>query len=165
MSMAHQSQFGKKCYFAIQASCFSLHFWMQDLRGPCMIWALFSSKEKPIPVFLSGEFHGQRSLVGNSPRVTKNQTQLSDSHTHTHTASISYILLLTCMPQDLCHHFSFQKTDIFTSLYKHFYFCLLHHQSFAILQYWIKSHLLRKILTDSSKQPSFYFTQSVSFKL
>ena len=58
-------------------------------------------------------------------RVIKSQTQLSDptytcalvhththTHTHTHIASVSYILLLTCMLQDLCHHFSFQKTDI-----------------------------------------------------
>ena len=57
-------------------------------------------------------------------RVTKSQTQLSDphihmcarahahTHTHTHTASVFYFLLLTCMPQDLCHHFRFQKTDI-----------------------------------------------------
>ena len=31
---------------------------------------------QPIPVFLSGESHGQRSLVGCSPWVTKSQTQL-----------------------------------------------------------------------------------------
>ena len=67
-----------------------------------MIWALFSSKEKPIPVFLSGEFHGQRSLVGNSPRVTKNQTQLSDSHTHTHTQPP----FLTFYSLPVCHRTS-----------------------------------------------------------
>ena len=34
-------------------------------------------KWQSIPVFLPGEFHGQRSLVGHSPWVTKSQTQLS----------------------------------------------------------------------------------------
>ena len=29
---------------------------------------------QPTPVFLPGESHGQRSLVGYSPWVTKNQT-------------------------------------------------------------------------------------------
>ena len=33
---------------------------------------------KPTPVFLPGEFHGWRSLVGYSPRVAKSWTRLSD---------------------------------------------------------------------------------------
>ena len=32
----------------------------------------------PSPVFFTGEFHGQRSLVGYSPWAAKSQTQLSD---------------------------------------------------------------------------------------
>ena len=36
------------------------------------------------PVFLSGEFHGQRSLTGYRPWGCKSQTRLSDKHTHTH---------------------------------------------------------------------------------
>ena len=32
----------------------------------------------PIPVFLPGESHGQRSLVGTVHGVAKSQTQLSD---------------------------------------------------------------------------------------
>ena len=32
----------------------------------------------PTPVFLPGEFHGQRSLVGYSPWVARSRTQLSD---------------------------------------------------------------------------------------
>ena len=36
----------------------------------------------PIPVFLPGESHGQRSLVGSVHGVAKSQTQLS-SHKHT----------------------------------------------------------------------------------
>ena len=34
----------------------------------------------PNPVFCSGEFHGQRSLVDYSPGVAKSWTQLSDFH-------------------------------------------------------------------------------------
>ena len=36
---------------------------------------------EPTPVFLLAESHGQRSLVGYSPRVTKSWTWLSDYHT------------------------------------------------------------------------------------
>ena len=36
------------------------------------------SKWQPTPVFLPGESHGRRSLVGYSPRVTKSRTRLSD---------------------------------------------------------------------------------------
>ena len=59
----------------------------------------WSRKWQPVPVFLPGKFHGQRSLVGYSPWVTKSQTQLSKSawahvraHTHTHTHSPSSIV-------------------------------------------------------------------------
>ena len=47
---------------------------------------IWRRKWQPIPVFLPGEFHGQRSLAGYTVHgVTKSQTQLSDYHTHTHT--------------------------------------------------------------------------------
>ena len=39
------------------------------------------------PVFLSGEFHGQRSLVGYSPwghKELDTTEQLTHTHTHTH---------------------------------------------------------------------------------
>ena len=35
-------------------------------------------KWQPTPVFLPGESHGQRSLVGYSPRIAKSRTRLSD---------------------------------------------------------------------------------------
>ena len=39
------------------------------------------------PIFLPGDFHGQRSLVGYSPWGCKESdtTELSPPHTHTHT--------------------------------------------------------------------------------
>ena len=33
---------------------------------------------QPTPVFMPGEYHGQKSLVGYSPWVTKSRTRLSD---------------------------------------------------------------------------------------
>ena len=44
---------------------------------------------QPTAVFLPGESHGQRSLVGYSPRVSKSRTLLKwlNTHTHTHTHS------------------------------------------------------------------------------
>ena len=45
---------------------------------------------QPTPVFLLGESHGQRSLQATVHRVTKSQTQLSDTHTHTHTHTLLF---------------------------------------------------------------------------
>ena len=43
-----------------------------------------SRKWQPTPVFLPGKFHGQRSLEGYSPWVSKSWTPLSNwAHTHT----------------------------------------------------------------------------------
>jgi len=37
---------------------------------------------QPTPLFLPGEFHGQKSLAGYSPRVAKSQTQLNNNSRH-----------------------------------------------------------------------------------
>ena len=50
-------------------------------------------KWQPTPVFLSGEFHGQRSLVGYSPWGGKESDMsewLTHTHTHTHTHTIAH---------------------------------------------------------------------------
>ena len=62
-------------------------------------------KWQPTPVFLSRKFHGQRSLVGNSPwgykTVKHNRacahthTHTPHTHTHTHTHTQSYYLICT----------------------------------------------------------------------
>ena len=49
-------------------------------------------KWQPTPVFLPGESHGQRSLVGYSPRVAKNWTRLSD-FTFTYGTPLQYSCL------------------------------------------------------------------------
>ena len=41
---------------------------------------------QPTPVFLSGEFHGQRSLAGHSPWGCK-ELDMTEPLTHTHTVS------------------------------------------------------------------------------
>ena len=47
-----------------------------------MLSRLVITKWHPTPVFLPGESHGRRSLVGYSPRVKKSRTRLSDFSLH-----------------------------------------------------------------------------------
>ena len=47
----------------------------------------WTRKWQPIPVLLPGKFHGQSSLVGYSPWVTK-LDMIEYTHTHTHTQSV-----------------------------------------------------------------------------
>ena len=44
----------------------------------------WSRKWLSTPVFLPGEFHGQRSLAGCSPQESDTTEQLTHTHTHTH---------------------------------------------------------------------------------
>ena len=53
----------------------------------------------PTPVFLPGEFHGQRSLMGCSPWGHKESDQterLTHTHTHTHTAALQCCVSFRC---------------------------------------------------------------------
>ena len=57
--------------------------WVQSLG-----WKIpWNRKWQPTPVFLPGEFHGQRSPEGYSPRGCKeaDTTERLNTHTHTHT--------------------------------------------------------------------------------
>ena len=61
-----------------------LPWWLSGIKFACQcrrlgfdLWAgkiPLGRKWQPTPVFLPGEFHGQRSLVGYSPQDCKNQT-------------------------------------------------------------------------------------------
>ena len=51
------------------------------IEGSLSIW--WRRKWQPTPVFLPGEFHGQRRLAGYSPWSRKSQTRLSDQTTTT----------------------------------------------------------------------------------
>ena len=55
--------------------------WVQSLswEDPQTSWR---RKRQPTPVFLPGEFHGQRRLVGSSRRAEKSRIWLSDYHFH-----------------------------------------------------------------------------------
>ena len=72
---------------------------LQMALAHSFLWLSYR-KWQPTPVFLPGESHGRRSLVGYSPWVAKSWTRLSDftftslslysithtrTHTHTHT--------------------------------------------------------------------------------
>ena len=48
-------------------------------------------KRQPSPVFLPGEFHGQRSLVGYSPRGRKELDMTKRLSTHAHTRKMKYM--------------------------------------------------------------------------
>ena len=66
----------------------------------CILWVwkiLWRRKQQPAPVFLPGEFHGQRSLAGYSPWGGKESdtTDCICTQTHTHhldICCISYLL-------------------------------------------------------------------------
>ena len=67
---------------------------MQYRRPRFDPWAgkiLWQREWQPTPVFLPGEFHGQRSLVGYSPWRCKSQTRLSDKHHSTSSTQQSRI--------------------------------------------------------------------------
>ena len=58
---------------------------MQEIQFLCLSWEDPLEKERlPTPVFLPGEFHGQRSLVGYSPWGGK-ELDMTEWLTHTHT--------------------------------------------------------------------------------
>ena len=49
-------------------------------------------KWQPTPVFMPGEFHGPKSLMGYCPGVTKSWTQpnnLARTHVHTYSALLT----------------------------------------------------------------------------
>ena len=55
-----------------------------ELIGP-WVWKIpWRRAWKPTPVFLPGEFHGQRSLQLTIHRVKKNQTRLKRLNMHTY---------------------------------------------------------------------------------
>ena len=70
-------------------------------------------KWQPTPVFLPGKSHGQRSLMGYSPRGPKESdtTELLSTRAHTHiycTSIIEYVLLFSkicSFPWESWHHF------------------------------------------------------------
>ena len=66
---------------------------------------LWRRKQQPIPVFLPGKFHGQRSLEGYSPKGHKESDMQRLEHTHIHILNI----------QILCLYFKdiFQNVQIF----------------------------------------------------
>ena len=56
--------------------------------GPWVGKIPWSRAWQPTPVFLPGESHGQRSLVGYSPWGHKELDMTEFTHTHTHTHNV-----------------------------------------------------------------------------
>ena len=57
------------------------------------VWKIpWTRKWQPIPIFLPGKFHRQKSLVGYSPWVPKlDMIEYTHTHTHTHTRACIHI--------------------------------------------------------------------------
>ena len=53
--------------------------------------------EQPTPVFLPGESHGQRSLVGYSPRGRKELDMMEVTCTHAHMECVAGVFPVLCM--------------------------------------------------------------------
>ena len=69
---------------------------IQEMLVQSLGWKIpWSRKCQPTPVFLPGKFHGQKSLGGYSPWVTKSWTWLGTS---THTFWVSQVVLVVKNP-------------------------------------------------------------------
>ena len=79
---SHVAQWERICL-----QCRKLGFSPWVRKGP------WRRKWQPAPVFLPGKFHGQRSLVGYSPRDHKElaMTEGAHMHLHTHTHTHTHI--------------------------------------------------------------------------
>ena len=62
--------------------------------NPCVRKIPWRRKWQPTPVFLPGESHGERSLAGYSPGVTKNRSQLHHYHHQHHNSVLKLMLML-----------------------------------------------------------------------
>ena len=77
----------------------------QEMRVQSLGWEdPWRRKWQPTPVFLPGEFHGQRSLVGYSPWGCRVRHNLGTKHTHTHNdAKIRNYVTWGFRRRMLCH--------------------------------------------------------------
>ena len=87
-------------YQISQVKEFSAFLCMGKIKGFC-----WRRKWQPTPVFLPGESHGQRSLVGYSPWSHK-EVDTTDQITHTHTHTRVSVHLTHSWDMHLCRIFS-----------------------------------------------------------
>ena len=69
----------------LDRSCPSICVFVQLVKIYMYTYIYWRRKWQPIPVFLPGKFHGQKSLVGYSPWGHKEPDTTEHTHTHTHT--------------------------------------------------------------------------------
>ena len=70
--------------------------WVGKIHGSRREWLL-------TPVFLPGEFYGERSLVGYSPWVSKSRTRLSDKHIDFESVQLCIVIDLVILFLVLCN--------------------------------------------------------------
>ena len=87
-----------------------------------LVGAPWSRKWQSILLFLPGNFHGQRSLVGCSSwgRKESDMTECARTHTHTHTR------ILVPWNQTCTHYIKAQSLNHWTTRGVHIFFSVLH---------------------------------------
>ena len=69
---------GEMWFSIIQWPCVLVYVWESPQILHVVLNLIWRRKWQPTPLFLPGEFHGQRSLVAKIHGVTKSRTWLSD---------------------------------------------------------------------------------------
>ena len=77
---------------------------LREYKVHILYFVLGRRKWQPTPIFLPGESHGWRSLVGYSPQVAKSRTRLSD---------FTFTLQQTVIPPTLTSLFPLINVNIF----------------------------------------------------
>ena len=106
---------------------FSILF-VQIRTQTCFQYCICFMKWQPTPVFLPRKFHGQRSLVGYSPWVTKSQTRLNNEHK---------IFQMNSFPLLYCHLFMKEFPMCWISLIAFLWWCL----TWSVIPIWPDSGL------------------------
>ena len=87
-----------------------LRYWRIHLQcrrqgfDPSVVKILWRRERQPTPVFFPGEFHGQKSLAGYSPRGRKESERLTLSHKEAQTALLGTFPLETWPNIKQFHH-------------------------------------------------------------
>jgi len=77
-----------KIYSELSGTALSLPAMQETLVRSLVLEDPLRKEWQPTPVFLPGEFHGQRSLAGHNPWSPKeSDTTERLTHTHTHTTA------------------------------------------------------------------------------
>ena len=78
------------------------------------VWKIpWRRKWQPTPIFLPGESHGQRSLVGSQGCRESDRTgRITHTHTHTHTHTLIWLIWKICKEVSHLLHLGFSRTPV-----------------------------------------------------